>query len=182
MKHFLFCALVFVYSCKLVLPPSERYTITQKGIRSKTGCQITNMSISKFRRDDESDSDIRPKDRNEITRYCCWLKNGRRGKRRISFLEADGNYSWYLCKLDMSILESDSLNSLTLTDKLAYSKKMELEAIKDKNYVHRDSFPLIVQKGYVYQVFGLCDVDGSYYFCLDANGKLIVQYKDAGPW
>jgi hypothetical protein len=43
--------------------------------------------------------------------------------------------------------------------------------------------PLEIEQGFVYQVFGLCDVDGSYYFCLDSlTNRLIVQYQDAGPW
>jgi len=44
------------------------------------------------------------------------------------------------------------------------------------------TLPFIIKKGFVYQIFGLPDLDGSYYFRLDADDKLIVQFSDSGPW
>jgi len=140
------------------------------------------MSISQLNLDHSNLNDIRPNAKNEVTRYCCWLNKNSKGSSSISFWKANSNYRWFLCKWDMSIIENDSLNNLTLQEKLDYTKRMEQIRLKDKNFVHRDSFPFIIQKGYVYQVFGLCDVEGSFYFCLDSTDNLIVQYVDRGPW
>jgi len=145
MKNLLIFFLLFVFGCKLIIPPSERYRITQKGIRSKTGCKLTNMSISQFKRDDVSLEDIRPKTKIEIYRYNCEIKEGFIGSSFISFEKNNKGYNW--------------------------------------SPVKAGNVPIIIEKGYVYQVFGLCDLEGSYYFCLDSTSqKLIVQYQDAGPW
>lgn len=182
MKNLIFAFCFLLIDCRFVLPEHKRYTIDKSGIKSRTGCMIENMSISQYNRDTSYTSDIRPKDRNEVTRYCCWLNKDYKGSNYISFSKPTLSYRWYLCKPDMSILENDSLNSLTLKEKLAYLEEKEKRALVDKNYLHKDSFPFIIQKEYVYKVFGLCNVEGSYYFCLDSNNKLIVQYQDRGPW
>ncbi|HEY6437643.1 MAG TPA: hypothetical protein VIY47_13710 [Ignavibacteriaceae bacterium] len=182
MKNTIIFFILLCLSCNHSLPPSERFTVDINGVTSRTGCVIETMSISQYNVDHNNLNDIRPNNRNEITRYCCWLKNDSKGSTKISFLNASPNYRWYLCKLDMSILENDSLNGLSEQEKLAYIKREEIIALRDKNYVHRDSFPFIIQRGYVYHMFGLCNIEGSYYFRLDATNKLIVQYQDGGPW
>lgn len=182
MKIWLLFFILTCLNCNYSLALSERYTIDINGIKSRTGCTIENMSISQYSRDHNNLEDIRPNNINEITRYCCWLNKDAKGSDEVSFWKSNSNYRWYLCKLDMSILENDSLNALPLQEKLVYIKKMEMIKSNNKNHAQRDSFPFNIQKGYVYRVFGLCDIEGSYYFCLDSTNKLIVQYQDGGPW
>lgn len=173
--------LYFFLACNDTLSPPERYIIDRTGIKSRTGCILENISISQYNLDHDNFKDIRPINRNEVTRYCCSLNENSKGSDEISFLKATSNYRWYLCKLNTNIVENDSLNNLPLQEKLEYIKRMELATISDKNYVHRDSFPFNIQQGYVYRVFGLCDIEGSYYFCLDSLNKLVIQYFDRGP-
>ena len=177
----LFVILFFFVACNVTLGPSERYIIDRTGIKSRTGCILENISISQYKRDHDNLNDIRPININEVTRYCCSLNENSKGGDEIYFLKATPNYQWYLCKLNTNIVENDSLNNLPLQEKLQYIKRMELAMISDKNYIHRDSFPFNIQQGYVYRVFGLCDIEGSYYFCLDGSNKLVIQYFDKGP-
>lgn len=137
--------LMILVGCNIILHPSERYRITLKGIKARTGCKITYMSISKFNRNDVSKGDIRPKEKNEIIRYSCWLNEGFKGVSSISFDKINNGYSWFPKK--------------------------------------EGTAPFIVERGFVYQAFGLCDINGSYYFCIDSvTNKFVVQYQDAGPW
>jgi len=182
MKFLIIVLTLNCMSCKYVIKPSHLYSIDKNGVASKSGCTIETMSISQFNRDHNNFNDIRPNNHNEVTRYCCWLNNNSKGSSKISFSMTNRHYSWFLCKPDESILENDSLNNLTVREKLEYIKRKELLEPDNKNYLHQESLPFKIKKGYVYQIFGLCDVEGSYYFCLDANNKLIVQYFDSGPW
>ena len=109
-------------------------------------------------------------------------KKNAKGSNKISFLKPNPNYRWYLCKLDLHIVENDSLQNLTLEQKLNYVEMMDKVTLSDSEYVHRRSFPLSIEHGYVYHIFGLCDVEGSYYVCLEASGELIIQYFDRGAW
>ncbi len=137
--------LAFCYGCKIVLPPSKRYRITVDGIEARTGCRLTSVATSKFRRDDLGPTDIRPKSDSEICRFNFVLEVGKVGSTMILFDK-----------------ENDGYRSFPKVSAASHLK---------------------IERGFVYQVFGLCDVEGSYYFCKDSVGdKLIIQYQDAGPW
>ena len=151
---FFFIFLSQAYSCSLA--PPDRYEI-----------DIT---------------DIRPNNRNEVTRYCCSLNKNSKSSKEILFSNLNKNYKWSLCELDLSIVENDSLNALSIEEKLEYTKRRELLESRVKDSVTKGSLPFTIQKGFVYHVFGLCNIEGSYYFCLDSTNKLLVQYQDGGPW
>ncbi len=177
---FFFIFLSQAYSCSLA--PPDRYEIDITGIKSRTECTIENLSISQYYRDNNSLDDIRPNNRNEVTRYCCSLNKNSKSSKEILFSNLNKNYKWSLCELDLSIVENDSLNALSIEEKLEYTKRRELLESRVKDSVTKGSLPFTIQKGFVYHVFGLCNIEGSYYFCLDSTNKLLVQYQDGGPW
>ena len=157
----------------------KAYKISKEGVFSNHTI-ITQFSISQFPMDHLNTDDIRPHSHVETMRYCCELKKNQHGKTKIIFATNDSNYRWNLCKLDMSLIENDSLNNLSFEAKLQYLK----ERNRHRTYVPSDHFrlPFQVDKGYVYQIFGLPNLEGSYYFRLDSDDKLLVQFVDMGPW
>lgn len=159
---------------------SSTYRIKIEGVYSQRG-SITNFSISQFNIDHEQLDDIRPHSHIELMRYCCELRTSKNGSKHVLFSPMDTiNYDWFLCKLDTSIVSNDSLNNLTFEEKLRYlhSRDRDQNIIRDNN-LH---LPFTIRKGYVYQIFGLRNLDGSYYFRLGPNNTLIVQFFDRGPW
>ncbi len=173
--------LVFIfYVCLSGCTAREKlYQITVDGVtsRSKT---ITEFSISQFKKDHLDESDIRPNEHNELMRYCCKLSVENKGKKMVFFGKDTPNYTWSLCKLDTSLAMVDSLSNLTVLQKLSRLKSRDSLkiSINDENL----KLPFVVQNGYVYQIFGLEKMEGSYYFCFNSEGKLIIQFVDKGPW
>jgi len=172
----LFCFAIFMTGCKY---SSSSFQITKDGVLSKSRI-ITQFSISQYKIDSENLDDIRPNNHSELMRYCCELKNNRSGSKIILFKSDDSRYRWSLCKLDTSVVTNDSLNALTFEDKFRY---FEERTKFEKRIPEKEmTLPFIIKKGFVYQIFGLPDLDGSYYFRLDSDDKLIVQFFDSGPW
>jgi hypothetical protein len=130
--------------------------------------------------DHEDLSDIRPSTHVELMRYCCEIQMGGKGERTVFFKMNNTNYRWTLCKPDLSILTNDSLNHLTFKEKLAFVQKQD-STKHEISSIHRQ-LPFQVEKGYVYQIYGFPNLEGSYYFCLSSGNELVVQYVDAGPW
>lgn len=172
----LLCVVLFKTGCKY---SSSSFQITTDGVFSKSRI-ITQFSISQYKIDSQNLEDIRPKDHKELMRYCCELKADSSGSKKVLFKNDNSRYRWSLCKLDTSIVESDSLNELTFRDKLIHLKERD----KFEKYIPEDemTLPFIIKKGFGYQIFGLPDLEGSYYFRLDSDDKLIVQFFDSGPW
>lgn len=157
----------------------DRYVLTAEGVYSKSA-PIRQFSITQYPIDHDGMDDIRPMSHVEVMRYCCELRPNRNPSRRVLFSSADGrNYRWSLCKLDTSIISNDSLNSLSFEEKLKYAdrKKADRSPIDQ-----RFNLPFNVKRGYVYQIFGLKNLNGSFYFRLDSNNRLVVQFFDNGPW
>lgn len=173
-KQILLSALAIVcFSCSY-----STYEISTDSV-SHSFRKIEHFSISQYHRDNENLEDVRPNDRTELTRYCCELKQDGIAMNTV-FFDDTINYLWRLCKLDTSIVVNDSLNSLTLSQKLDYVEKMEEY---DRLYnPTRFGTPFKIENGFVYKIFGLPRLAGSYYFYIDSLGKLIVQYHNEGPW
>lgn len=172
----LLCFAIFMTECKY---SSNSFQITVDGVFSKSRI-ITQFSISQYKIDSENLDDIRPNNHTELMRYCCELKANRSGSKKIQFKSDNSKYRWSLCKLDTSIVVNDSLNALSFEDKLKHLK----ERNKFENHIPHDEMklPFVIKKGFVYQIFGLPDLDGSYYFRLDSDDKLIVKFFDNGAW
>lgn len=159
--------------------PAKSYSITIQGVFSKNAA-IDHFSISQFKLDHQDLRDIRPKSHSELMRYCVDLKEKSLAQKIVLFDKSESDYQWTLCKLDTSLLANDSLSRLPFEEKLKYLNAREQS---NKSSVNRTIlFPFAVRKGYVYQIFGLPDIHGSYYFCLSADDKFLVQYVDQGPW
>lgn len=141
--------------------------------------QITQFSISKFKRNNESLTDIRPENHEEIMRFCCDLKDKHKPATFVFFNMSDTNYSWHLCKLNTSLIENDSLRSLSFEEKLKF---LQTDTTYNKTPFVKQQLPFVIETGYVYQLFGIRDLNGSLYFCLNNSGKLLVQFVDKGPW
>jgi hypothetical protein len=168
--------MLFKIGCKY---SSSFFQITKDGVFSNSRI-ITQFSISQYKIDSENLDNIRPNNHKELMRYCCVLKAYRSGSKKILFKSDNPRYRWSLCKLDTSIVANDSLNALTFEDKSRY---LEERAKFEKHIPEEEmTLPFIIKKGFVYQIFGLPDLDGSYYFRLDSVDKLIVQFFDSGPW
>lgn len=155
------------------------YQIKIDGVFAKSTI-ITQFSVSEFKMDHADLTDIRPKEHTELMRYCCYLKNGAKGDNKVLFNMDNLNYRWSLCKLDTHIVESDSLNKLSFEEKLKYLN--ETDQYKNDKLVDGVTLPFQIRKGFVYQIFGLPNLEGSFYFLLNSNNKLIVQFVDKGPW
>ena len=175
-KVYVICISLVLSSCQYGL---DRYTITPDGIYSKSG-PIREFSITQYPIDHDGMEDIRPLSHFEVMRYCCELRPNRSPSKRVFFSSNDGRtYRWSLCKLDISIIANDSLNNLPFEEKLKYADRKKA----DRSTIDQSvNLPFNIEQGYVYQIFGLKDLDGSYYFRLDSNNRLIVQFFDRGPW
>lgn len=172
----LLCFTIFMTGCKY---SSSSFQITKDGVFSKSRI-ITQFSISQYKIESENLDDIRPNSHTELMRYCCELKANKSGSKKILFKSDNSRYRWSLCKLDTSIVTNDSLNALTFEDKSRYLE----ERTKFEKRIPKEEMALsfIIKKGFVYQIFGLPDLDGSYYFRLDSDDKLIVKFFDNGAW
>ena len=159
--------------------PSGNYKITSEGVFSKK-YTITQFSISQFILDHDNLEDIRPIDHTELMRYCCELLKETNGEKNVFFNSDNSQYRWSLCRLDTTLITNDSLNSLSLKDKLEYINQKDSLITFNLNDDFR--LPFIIMPGYVYQIFGLPKLEGSYYFCLNSENKLLIQFADKGPW
>ena len=169
----LFIFFVFILaSCKDL---GNLYTITRYGVYSKYH-KISHFSISQFKLEYLDKNDIRPKNHVELMRYCCDIKPSLNKLKKVLFRDTS-NYFWEYCKLDTSFVTNNSLSFKQKIDliKLHEQQNNDLDLIKYK-------LPFQIEKGFVYQIFGLPDLDGSFYFCIDSSNKFIVQYQDAGPF
>jgi len=172
----IFTCIVIVFGCGYT---SNSYQIKKDGVFSKKSI-ITQFSISQFKMDHKILDDIRPNEHTELMRYCFELKDDRKGNKGVLFKTGGSNHRWTLCKLDTTIIANDSLNNLSFGEKLKYIK--ERDKLRTDSPSNDFPLPFAIQNGYVYQIFGLPNLKGSYYFCLDSDNKLLVQYEDGGPW
>lgn len=165
---------VMLFGCST----KDNYSIERFGLSSKYG-EIVSFSISQFKSDSESLEDIRPINHTEVMRYCCEVKKSKNASSHVFFSDTS-NYNWSLCLLDTSIVTNDSLNNLSDGEKLKY---IQMQNIKN-SFVGASDYriPFIVQKGYIYQLFGLNDLEGSFYFRLSDKGDFEVQFYESGPW
>ncbi len=171
---FVFLALV-TFSCKTFIAKENRYDINLTGICSRTFCKMETMFIYVYPKDSIlNEKDIRPTNRKEINTIKCEIKNGMSASSCISFASKQSNYNWYY--LDFGILENDSLNALSEKEKLKYVADRERKNFKDSSY--KKPFPFVVEQRYVYEVAGLCSVNGSYFFCLNSENKIIKQFQE----
>lgn len=169
------CFGIIIFGCKSSLNPVK---ITKEGIFFDDRV-INQFSISQFKDDSKSLSDIRPNNHTEVMRYCCELKAGGKGNNKVLFKDDNSMYRWRLCLLDTSNVKHNGVNPTAFTD----SSKVLEEINKFKEHVGKEIIlPFTIEKGYVYQLFGIPDIEGSYYFRIKADGELIVQFFDNGPW
>jgi hypothetical protein len=152
--------------------PNE-FMITEKGVNSKKR-KIIQFSISQFKSDSFNDNDIRPKNHEELMRYCCKVKSSQSRIKNVLFKDTT-NYFWEFCKLDTSMVSN---SALSMQQKIDLIKIREHKNINLHNY----KIPFQIEKGFVYQIFGLPDFEGSYYFCIDNFNKLKVQCQDQGSF
>lgn len=156
----------------------DNYSIERVGLSSKNS-GVESFSISQFKSDSQSKEDIRPVNHTEVMRFCCEVKKGKKALRRVLFSDTS-NYRWSLCLLDTSIVTNDSLNKLSDEEKRRYIKEQNIaNGLKGKSDFQ---IPFVIQRGYVYQLFGLDNLDGSFYFRLSDQGDLKVQFFESGPW
>lgn len=167
---FSFFLLFMGVSCKKM---PDQFTITENGVYSKKH-KIIQFSISQFKKDGIDENDIRPKNHDELMRYCCKLKSSNYNIKAVLFRDTT-NYLWELCKLDTSLVSN---STLSLQQKIDLVKLIEQKNFDLSNY----KIPFQIEKGFVYQIFGLPNFEGSYYFCTDNSNKLKVQYQDEGPF
>ena len=167
-KIFFLCNLLIVFNgCNSA---SQQYLITMNGIYSKE-IGIQQFSISQFKAGKFDSTDIRPKDHTEIMRYCCSIRPGKTEKMSVLFKDTL-DYKWEYCKLDTSLVDSN-YNGSTVTSSTG-------NEIPNTNL--SISLPFRIEKGYVYQIFGLTGVNGSFYFSLNNENELFIQFHDQGPF
>lgn len=169
---FSFFLLSMCGSCKMV---PNQFIITMNGVYSKKQ-KIIEFSISQFKIDGFDENGIRPKNHEELMRYCCKLKSSKHNIKNVLFKDT-ANYFWERCKLDTSLVSNSSLSLQQKID-LIKIKERKNPGLNLSNY----KIPFQIEKGFVYQIFGLPNFEGSYYFYIDSSNKLKVQYQDGGPF
>jgi len=171
-KYFWFIISVIAVGC--VLSEENTYKITLDGIKSKGNTELQRFTIALY---NKPEGQMRPYPTSkELARYCFEFDSVKKSCKTVSFTESNNHYVWSRCDLDLSYVETDSLKSLPLKQKLALIHKDTL-AIKLFTRM-----PFSISQDTLYHVFGLDEIEGSYYMALDENNTLIVDYFDGGPW
>jgi hypothetical protein len=163
---------LIVVSC--VLSEENTYEITLDGIKSNGNIKLQNFTIALF---DRTENQMRPYSTSkELARYCFEFDTIKKSGKTVSFTESNIHYKWSRCDLDLSYVETDSLKSLTLKQKLDLIHQDTL-SIKIFN-----KMPFVFSQDTLYHVFGLDGIVGSYYIALDKDNSIVVDYFDGGPW
>ena len=137
------------------------------------------FAISQFKRDHLDLIDIRPKKHIEVMRYCCEAKENRPRSKTVYFADTL-NFRWSLCKLDTSYVTVETLNETSLKKVITETDIILKLPTNNQNAYFK--LPFSIDSGYVYQIFGLNDLNRSCYFCLDEEKNIVIQFFEKGPW
>ena len=168
------CFIISVIAVGCVLLEENTYEVTLDGIKSKGNTELRQFTIALY---DKPEGQMRPHPTSkELARYCFEFDSVKKSGKKVSFTESNNHYVWSRCDLDLSYIETDSLKSLPLREKLALIHTDTLAITFFKR------MPFSISQDTLYHVFGLDGIEGSYYMALDENNTLVVDYFDGGPW
>ena len=159
---FLFFVFSLIYGCN-----NQKYQINKNGIK---GVSLNDGFTIAELKDGKSSE--------EVLRVCCEPVSHTELKRQLYFKKKNVGYHWNFCTLDLRFVENDSLKNLSLEEKL--------EILRREGHIgspeHFDTIPINFKVGTWYHIFGLEDIEGSFYFYVEKDGAFKVEYFDGGPW
>lgn len=152
----------------------HKYTITENYILSIY--EIDSFSIAEIEVTDIGENGI-PYNYQEIARVTCESNLGT--DRKIFFHKENAGYSWTFSNLDLRFVEADSLKDLSVEEKLRILRD---EGAFDGEVTHFKTMPLKFDIGKWFHLFGLKNIQGSYFIFVKPDGSLLVRYFDGGPF
>ena len=115
----------------------------------------------------------------ETDRVTCRLENGTKAK-KIFFHKENAGYVWYKSSPNYDFENNDSLNKLSTSEILEFLKKEGVLKNAHKNrYL---TIPFELESGNWYHLFGLNDIEGSYFIYVNKDRTFKTYYFDGGPY
>ncbi|MCF8373974.1 MAG: hypothetical protein K9H64_20285 [Bacteroidales bacterium] len=150
----------------------KNYKVTEEYIKGST--YINNFTISELEVSSIGGNGLPIKEK-DIVQYCC-KSSSKSLKKKIYFNRKNKGYKWFYCTLNLDFIEVDSLKKLSEEQKLTM-----IHQVRGEN-MYFDTIPFRFEAGKWYHLYGLENVEGSYYIHFNIKKEFIVKYFEGGPF